>query len=151
MIFVRGILAWFVIMALMFVNGAVRKLITAPLVGVGAADIAHVVIGCLIILWLACLFCRRERAACPSRLAILGVVWLLMTLAFETILTIWVRGRPLRELTDAYDITRGELWPVVVATVLFAPLCAGLLCGPRSRVPEARSTADQTTAQEPHT
>ena len=140
MFFVRGILMWFVLMALMFINGAFRELVTSSFVGARTAEIAHVTTGCIIILFATCGFCRRERAVCASRLLVLGMIWALMTIAFETVLIVGVRGDPLQDVIGAYDITRGELWPIVVVTVLLAPLCAGRACGGRVDAPQPQAT-----------
>jgi len=155
MFFVRGILMWFVLMALMFINGACRELVTGMFVGERTAEVIHIVSACLIILLVTCGFCRRERGGCVSRLGVLGVIWAMMTVAFETILIVWIQGDPLREVASAYDITRGELWPVVVLTVLLAPVCAGLVCrrGAKPRTPGIESSEptsqSATTSENP--
>lgn len=59
----------------------------------------------------------------PSRRAAVrvGLLWLVLTLAFETGLG-RVRGMSARDQLAEYDVRRGKLWPLSLVAVALAPL-----------------------------
>jgi hypothetical protein len=50
-----------------------------------------------------------------------GVVWLTMTVAFEFLFFHYASGVPWEKLLEAYDLPSGQLWPLVLIWVTFAP------------------------------
>jgi hypothetical protein len=80
MLFIRGALVWFALMALMFVNGAARELVTEAFVDAGTAEIVHVVLACLLIVTGAAVFLKAAPTTSFTSLLLLGVMWVLMTI-----------------------------------------------------------------------
>jgi len=60
----------------------------------------------------------------PSQLALAGVFWLAMILAFEWIGSFILR-RPVREILEGWHIERGYMWPYVLLAYLLSPLIVG--------------------------
>ena len=52
----------------------------------------------------------------------IGVMWLAMTLAFETWMILVLQGKPSSVLLQSYDICAGQLWILVLLTALLSPL-----------------------------
>jgi hypothetical protein len=62
------------------------------------------------------------RPASTGDALLIGVVWLLLTLAFEFLVGHYVFHKAWTELTEDYNVARGRIWPLVLVVVLFAPL-----------------------------
>ncbi len=53
-----------------------------------------------------------------------GLYWVILTISFEFMMGVFIMKKPFSELLNAYDVTTGNLWLLVVITVGFAPLIA---------------------------
>jgi hypothetical protein len=58
-----------------------------------------------------------------------GVLWLVLTLAFEFLIGHYVLEKPWTALLEDYDIRRGRIWVAVLVMVLLAPLWSARLKG----------------------
>lgn len=117
---------WFVLLAVMMANGFLRVLVLQPRLGEEAARQAASLLGMGLILGASALFARRLGAPGSAALLGIGVLWLVLTLAFEFLFGHYVSGASWQALLAEYDISRGRLWPLVLSTTLLAPWCAGL-------------------------
>ena len=117
---VRALVVWFAILVLAFVNGLLRQ---AVLLRSFERSVAFtlsglilitgiVVVSVLSIRWLG-------RFTLPQYLA-LGLLWLVLTLAFEFGFGL-LRGNSMATLLDAYHFRDGNIWPIVLVAVLLAP------------------------------
>lgn len=59
-----------------------------------------------------------------SEAAMIGTIWLLLTVCFEFGLGRLVAKKSWDELTAEYDIRRGRLWPLVLLVIGLGPLAA---------------------------
>ena len=59
---------------------------------------------------------------------VIGVGWLLLTLAFEISFGI-VRGQSVAQLLEAYTFSGGNIWPLVLLVTAAAPYIAARLRG----------------------
>ncbi len=50
-----------------------------------------------------------------------GAIWLAMTITFEFIFGRYVMNKPWRELITHYNLLKGRLWILVLATVFISP------------------------------
>ena len=127
----RTTLAWMLIMLAETIHGAVREVFIAPVLGDLRARQLGVLVGCIIVFAVAWLT-ARWMAARTRRLQITaGMLWVLLTLAFEFLL-----GRALgfgwdRMLED-YNPARGGLMLLGLAFMGIAPMLAARL----RRLPE---------------
>jgi hypothetical protein len=117
----KYILAWFPMLIIAIANGMVRQSLYAPVVGDLAAHqistvIAIVLFG-LYIRW----GIRRWAPASPSQAVAIGIVWFLMTVAFEFLFGRFVAGHPWETLIANYDLSAGRLWPLVLVWLAVAP------------------------------
>lgn len=62
-------------------------------------------------------------------LFVIGIWWLLLTLAFEWGGSFIIR-RPVKEILEGWHIEKGYMWPYVLATYTFSPLIVGLVLHP---------------------
>jgi hypothetical protein len=120
---IHATVAWFVILALAIANGALREALLIPALGLrfGTAHSGILLIG---VIWaVAFTLVRWRKIRRPAHAWWIGVCWLVATLAFEFGFG-RIRGASWPELLDAYTFQNGNLWPLVMATVLLAPsLC----------------------------
>jgi hypothetical protein len=116
-----ALVTWLAIVVCMIVNGIVREGVVAPRVGAGAADVLSAASGIAIILLVTRPFVRSLGAASAAVRIRVAVAWLALSVAFEFLFGHFVAGDSWASLAAAYDITRGELWPLVLASVAAAP------------------------------
>jgi hypothetical protein len=116
---VRAVLSWLVLLAVAFVNGAIRQLAYPSTLGDFAArqvsaGVGAVLFGIAIWLLLGPWPIRSARQAWAT-----GALWAALTVLFEAAL---VRGEgSWDEVLAQYALWRGSLWPLVVLWVLVAP------------------------------
>jgi hypothetical protein len=58
-----------------------------------------------------------------------GVLWLVLTLAFEFLVGHYVFHKSWPALFEDYDLSRGRIWVAVLVVVLIAPLWTARLRG----------------------
>lgn len=127
-----AISGWVLILLFAIGNGALREALLMPALGAVAG---MVISGLLLIaaVWLVSYLLLRVR---PAQLPIhglwLGIGWLVATLAFEFGFGMAVQGKALAELLVAYSFAGGNLWPLVLLSVLIAPYLLTRLQQPRS-------------------
>jgi hypothetical protein len=121
-----AVLAWLVLLVAMLANGFFRVLVVEPRLGEVLARPVATATGVAIVVVVAGAFVRRRAHAGPVELLGVGVVWLLLTLAFEFLFGHYVAGASWEELLADYDVREGRLWPLVLLAVLLAPWLWGL-------------------------
>jgi len=115
---------WWLILALAVLNGGLREVVLLPVLGKPAALVLSGVLlaACIVIVALV-LVPRLGRLRVAQALQ-LGLLWLTLTLAFEFGFGYWVQGHSWSELLAAYTFRDGNLWPLVLVVIFFAPSLA---------------------------
>lgn len=116
----RALLCWFVLLAIAFVNGALRVVAYPTAIGDFAARQVAAVVGAVafgIAIWF---LVRRWPFSRPGHAWATGLLWAVLTVAFEAAL---VRrgGGSWEDVLQQYALWRGSLWPLLIAWVLAAP------------------------------
>lgn len=124
----RALAVWGGILVLAVASGGVRELALAPRLG-------HAWALALGGIWLCLVIVAVTYAAAPwldarqgSSLLAVGLGWLGLTVAFETLFGL-LRGQTVAELLAAYTLRGGNLWPLVLLTLAAAPWLAAWLRG----------------------
>jgi len=91
------------------VHGALRRFFLAPYVGDLRARQIGAVAGSAIILALAYLFIEWIGAKDTGALWAIGLMWLVMTFAFEFTLDRFAFGYPWQRILEDYDLSKGGL------------------------------------------
>jgi hypothetical protein len=118
---VKYIFLWFILVFAAIVNGAIRNLVYTKFVGELSAHQISVVTGIIlfgIIFWL---IFRKWMPVSSQQAIMIGVMWLIMTVAFEFIFGHFVMGNSWDKLFHDYNILKGRLWIIVLLWVTFAP------------------------------
>jgi len=123
----KALALWCCILVLAILNGGFRESMLIPALGRFAGLVASG------ILLSACIFLVAFFAApwfAPSatrRYLLIGMVWLLLTLAFEFGFGRFVQHKTWAELFQAYTFTGGNLWPFVLLVTCLSPWLAARL------------------------
>jgi len=123
-VLLRGFLIWLLFIPLAIMNGVMRDLVLTPALGETAGRALSSVTLSALILGAAVLFVKRLGVNTLIWLLIVGSFWLILTALFEFSFFLLVMGHPMDELLGEYDLFRGRLWVLVLATTFFAPLIA---------------------------
>lgn len=113
--------SWLGMVVLAILNGAVREKLYRPWMSELSAHQVSTVVGiCLfgVYIWLLTGFWRIESSVQAWGI---GIMWLVMTVAFEFLFGHFVMGHPWGKLFQDYNLLRGRLWPLVLAWTAIAP------------------------------
>jgi hypothetical protein len=123
----RGLLVWLLIMAAEFVHGIARTVLLQPYLGDFRARQVAVFTGSAIILGVAFVCVRWMGAATTKQLLGVGVLWLVLTVAFEILFGRLVMGYSWRRIASDYNLIEGGLLPIGLAVLTLSPLLAAHL------------------------
>ena len=116
----KSFFIWLLITPLAILNGAFRQLVLEPSLGTGIANPISCFILCGLIFIVSIIFIPKLRKGTVKTYIKIGLLWILYTILFETVLGL-VIGSTFTEIINAYDITTGNLWLLVVLFIGFAP------------------------------
>ena len=114
-------LGWLLLFVVMFANGAIRVVMLQPQLGEDRARQVASLSGVALVLIVSRLFVRFAPEASSSQLLWVGAAWLASTVAFELLFGHFVSGLSWSALLADYDILRGRLWSLILASVSLGP------------------------------
>ncbi len=115
--------AWFPMLAIAIVNGTLRELAYAPYMSeLRAHQLSTLTAIVLFGFYIGWIVRRRPLPSGRAALAV-GLVWLVMTVAFEFLFGRYVAGRPRAALLANYDLSAGRVWALLVVWIALAPYC----------------------------
>jgi hypothetical protein len=120
----RGLVVWLLIILAETLHGIARTILLVPLVGDVRARQIGVLTGAIIILAIALSSIRWIRPAGTADAVAIGMVWLVLTLAFEVALGRYVVHAPWSRIASDYNLARGGLLSIGMAVLVMAPLVA---------------------------
>ena len=109
----KSMLIWLSIIPLAIANGALREGLLMPLIGDKFAYPISGIILCLLIFIVCFIFIPKLGKGTKKTYLTIGLLWFFSTIIFETVLGL-VEGIPFTEIINAYNITTGNLWLIVV-------------------------------------
>lgn len=117
----RYVLVWIPMLVIAVANGAVRQLTFAKVMSEPHAHQLSTLIGSFCIgafIW----FVVRTWAPSSSRQALLvGLVWVLLTVAFETFMGLVLQHRPIQDVLYEYNLFAGRVWTLFLVWLGVAP------------------------------
>lgn len=105
-------------------NGIAREIALVPRLGAPVAGVISAITGITLIQLIARQTFQQKRTSL-RQLAAIATVWLLMTLGFEFGFGHYVDRKSWDELFANYNLLEGNLWPVVLLSVVVAPFLWG--------------------------
>jgi hypothetical protein len=120
----RAAVVWLAILVLASLNGAVRDLVVAPRIGDTAARAISTLVLSAVVLLVTWLSIRWVGPRSARQARVVGLFWLVLTLAFEGGAG-RLSGRAWSVVLADYDVLRGRIWVLVPIVTFFAPLWLG--------------------------
>ena len=124
MIWLKSIIVWLVLILAESLNGTIRMLWLVPTLGALRAHQLSFVMASILILTIAILFVRWLHATRVSQLLSVGVLWLLLTVAFEIVLGRFILGYSWEQIAVDYNVLQGGLMPFGMVWLTLSPLIA---------------------------
>ncbi len=147
MIFVRSIVVWVVFILAESLNGAIRVFWLVPSLGNSRAQQIAFMTGAILVLTVATLFIRWLQASRVSQLLSVGMLWMVLTLAFEMALGRVIFGYSWEQIAAKFNVTNGELMPFELVLLVLAPLLAARIRGTLTNLP---TSADKQSPRKEH-
>ncbi|OGS82670.1 MAG: hypothetical protein A2061_09230 [Gallionellales bacterium GWA2_59_43] len=117
----RYLYAWFVLLAVAVINGALRESTYGKHVSELLAHQLSCVTGIFLFGVVFYLYVRRWPFASGRQALCVGLFWMALTVAFEFLFFHYVGGHSWAILRANYDLSAGRLWPLILLWVGFAP------------------------------
>jgi cell shape-determining protein MreD len=115
------ILAWAGLPFIAIINGLLRELTYCYVAGEKTGHQISSIFLSIIICFYVIILNSRVTLKNSAEAFIAGFVWLILTMAFE-VLVGFVASAPISQQIQNYNVLDGNLWVVVLLTVLFAPV-----------------------------
>jgi len=125
----RAFAVWLLILLFANLNGALREaVLIRPLGPMAGRAVSTILLSAIVFLvtWLTIGWIGPASRGDAVRI---GVLWLVLTLAFEFLIGHYIFRQPWPALLEDYDLSRGRIWLLVLLVVLTAPLLAAHLKG----------------------
>lgn len=119
-VYFKSMLIWLVITPLAILNGALREIIFIPALGEQLAYPVSGLLLCLFIFIVSYILIPKLGKGTGGTYIKIGIIWILATIIFETVYGL-LAGWTLDELLNAYNITTGNLWLLIVIFIGFTP------------------------------
>jgi hypothetical protein len=117
----RYLIAWFVMLLIAMVNGALRDFTYGRHVPELLAHQLSSLSGIILFGVVFYQFVRRWPPDSARQAICIGLFWMALTVAFEFLFFHYVAGHSWTELLANYDIAHGRLWPLILLWVAFGP------------------------------
>jgi len=128
-ILVGALAVWLVLITAEILHGIARGVLLVPLVGEFRSDQIGVFTGSIIVLVIALLFVRWIGSNRTTECLTVGLLWLVLTVAFEVLFGRLVVGASWQRLAADYNVRQGGLLPFGMAVLLFSPIIARKIRG----------------------
>jgi len=125
----RALLVWLSLVVVAIANGSVRQYLLLPVVGEHPGHVVSSISLSLLILLVAWLAIRWIGPATAADAWLIGLVWVLATIAFEFLAGHYLFGNPWSKLLADYDVRQGRVWLLVLLATAVAPRWAAGIRG----------------------
>ncbi len=122
----KSVLFWFILLILAFINAIVREItykpLLTPLIGIWAHQISSLT--GIILFFIAIYFFLKRVKENYKRTDLIraGLMWIFMTIIFETFMNMFVRKLSFSEVMQTYYFWEGETWIFVLMSLIISPL-----------------------------
>ena len=123
----KAFAVWVVMAVLAVVNGIVRQSVLVPALGEPIGRPMSAVSMLVIVYLLTWLWLAWTGRLSMGQLWLVGALWVVLTVIFESALGVWMRGMSAAEIAATYDPFAPTLWFFVIVGILVAPPIVGAL------------------------
>ena len=113
---------WFLFVLLAILNGTIRVALIIPLVGAYSGHVISSIVFVLVIFAVTWFYIKRKKIASKRSAFQIGLIWFVLTVAFEFLFGHFVMNHSWETLIHDYNILEGRIWLLVLAATLFAPI-----------------------------
>jgi hypothetical protein len=124
MLLFKAIAIWLMLIVTESLNGTIRELLLVPRLGKVQARRVSFLTATLLILAIATLMSPWLGMSQIPQLLAVGVLWLILTVAFEVVLGRWGFGYSWQRIIADYNLFQGGLMSIGLVVLLLAPLIA---------------------------
>lgn len=117
----RYVLAWFPMLLIAVANGALRQLTFANVMSEPHAHQLSTLTGSLFIGAFVWSVIRAWPPSSSRQALCIGLVWVLLTVAFETFMGLVLLNRPMGEVLFEYHLFAGRVWTLFLIWLGLAP------------------------------
>lgn len=118
----KSLLVWLCFIPVAILNGGLREYVLVKVMGEEwALPVSGITLSVCIFLITWLLLSRMMEAFTYKDCWLIGIYWVLLTIAFEFAAGL-AGGNTMAELLDAYNPLNGNLWLLVLATTLLSPI-----------------------------
>ena len=117
----RALAIWLALAAVAFANGTFRVVVLTRPLGEDVARVVSTILLAALILALSWASIRWIAPGSASDALAVGLLWLVLTVAFEFALGRLVSHKPWTELLADYNVLRGRIWPLALLVIAVAP------------------------------
>jgi hypothetical protein len=118
----RSLTIWLILICAEIIHGILRAIVLVPIVGKFRSNQIGVFTGSAIILGIAYLTIRWIGAKQTNELLLVGLVWLLLTVAFEVLFGRFVVRLTWERVFADYNLSKGGLMPLGLLMLFFSPV-----------------------------
>lgn len=119
---IRALAGWVLLLILASANGAVRETWLVPRLGIGLARAVSTIMLSLLIIGAGWFLTPWMGPRTTQEALTIGIIWVLLTLAFEFIAGRFIFGRTWSELFAEYNLMAGRIWIMVLVITLLTPV-----------------------------
>lgn len=127
--YLKSFLFWFVLLVTAILNAGIREATYKPLLTLFIGNWAHQIsslTGIFLFFGVIYLFLKNTKEDYNKKsLAVIGVVWFIMTFIFEIFMNIFLRKLSFEQVLQTYYFWQGETWIFVLLSVLVLPMVIG--------------------------
>lgn len=122
--FIRAVVVWFLVLAFAVANGFVRERFFIPRLGGQTGHVLSTLLLSAAVLISILATARWVGVTMLSQALVIGLIWMVMTLAFEFGAGHYLFGTPWEKLLADYNVMNGRIWPLVLLTEFVSPILA---------------------------
>jgi len=129
--YLKSFFFWFILLLVAFFNAIIRettyKPFLEPHIGTWAHQISSLT-GIILFFIVIFLFLKKLKGNYSKKdLLIIGIMWIILTLIFETIMNYFWRELSFEQIISTYYFWKGETWIFVLISLLVSPFLANRL------------------------
>jgi hypothetical protein len=117
----KYIIAWLAMPIIGIVNGAVREFTYKKALGELRAHQVSVASGIILFGLYVWILSLRWKIGSAAQAVAIGLIWLVLTIAFEFVFGHYVMHNPWSRLLHDYNILEGRIWVLVLLWITVAP------------------------------
>jgi hypothetical protein len=119
----RAVLTWLILVPVAITNGALREEVIKPLLGERTArPLSGLTLSSAFLLLVYLMMRDQVARASDRKLLELGAAWTAASVVFEFGFGHYVEGDSWGDLLGNYNLLKGQLFPLVLASVMMSPL-----------------------------